>query len=103
MLWGFLPCGLVYSVIAIALVSGSATGGMLTMLGFGIGTLPALLLTGFVLWKFKQVLQLALVRRGGGAFLILVGILILPPTFLNHANHGDENAINSVDTSHLTE
>jgi sulfite exporter TauE/SafE len=103
MLWGFLPCGLVYSVIAIALLSGSATGGLLTMLGFGVGTLPALLLTGFVLWKFKQVLQLALVRRGGGVFLILVGILILSPSVLNHTNHGGKNVMRSVETIHLTE
>ena len=102
MLWGFLPCGLVYSVIAIALLSGSAAGGLLTMLGFGIGTLPALLLTGFVLWKFKQVLQLALVRGGGGVFLILLGILILSPTVLNHASHEDKSTLHLVETSHLT-
>ena len=84
LVWGFLPCGLVYSVLAIAMVSGSATGGFLTMLGFGLGTLPAMLLTGFVLWKFKQVLQLNFIRRGGGVFLILVGVLMLAPTLMQH-------------------
>lgn len=84
LLWGFLPCGLVYSVLAIATVSGSAAGGLLTMLGFGMGTLPALLFTGLVLWKFKQVLQSGLVRRGGGVFFILVGLMILMPTLMRH-------------------
>lgn len=98
LLWGFLPCGLVYSVLTIATVSGSAAGDLLTMLGFGLGTLPALLLTGFVLWKFKQVLQLSLVRRGGGVFLILVGVFILAPTVLKHGNHND---MQTTDTSHV--
>lgn len=42
-LWGWLPCGLVYAVAATAAISGSATTGALLLLGFGIGTLPALL------------------------------------------------------------
>jgi len=100
LLWGFLPCGLVYSVLAIATVSGSAAGGLLTMLGFGLGTLPALLLTGFVLWKFKQVLQLSLVRKGGGVFLILVGLLIIAPTIMKHDHHAESNAIHTHAVSH---
>lgn len=40
--WGWLPCGLVYTALAWALVSGSPVRGALLMLGFGLGTLPAL-------------------------------------------------------------
>jgi len=42
LLWGWLPCGLVYSVLLAAAVAGGARGGALTMLGFGLGTLPAM-------------------------------------------------------------
>lgn len=42
-LWGFLPCGLVYSALSLAAASGSAVSGSLAMLAFGIGTLPAML------------------------------------------------------------
>jgi uncharacterized protein len=42
MLWGWLPCGLVYSVLIAAAVAGSAARGSATMLAFGIGTLPAM-------------------------------------------------------------
>jgi hypothetical protein len=42
LLWGWLPCGLVYSVLLAAALAGGAVGGSLTMLGFGLGTLPAL-------------------------------------------------------------
>jgi sulfite exporter TauE/SafE len=43
LLWGFLPCGLVYSALALAAVSGSAPAGAGTMLAFGAGTLPSML------------------------------------------------------------
>lgn len=46
LLWGWLPCGLVYSALATALTAGSASKGALLMLAFGLGTLPNLLLAG---------------------------------------------------------
>lgn len=44
--WGALPCGLVYSTLGWSLASGSSLHGSLLMLAFGLGTLPAILLTG---------------------------------------------------------
>ncbi|NRQ42493.1 sulfite exporter TauE/SafE family protein [Rheinheimera sp. YQF-2] len=55
--WGALPCGLVYSTLGWSLASGSAIQGGLLMLSFGVGTLPAILLTGSaagVLQKLKN-------------------------------------------------
>jgi uncharacterized protein len=43
LLWGWLPCGLVYSVLLAAVFAGSAAGGGATMIAFGLGTLPAML------------------------------------------------------------
>jgi sulfite exporter TauE/SafE len=43
MLWGWLPCGLVYSVLLVAAFAGSAWAGLVTMIAFGLGTLPAML------------------------------------------------------------
>ena len=43
MIWGWLPCGLVYSVLTWSLASESALQGALVMLSFGLGTLPTLL------------------------------------------------------------
>ena len=42
LLWGFMPCGLVYSVLLLAATGGDALAGAATMLAFGAGTLPAL-------------------------------------------------------------
>lgn len=46
LLWGWLPCGLVYTALAWSLAAGSAASGALLMLAFGIGTLPMLLALG---------------------------------------------------------
>jgi sulfite exporter TauE/SafE len=48
MIWGWLPCGLVYFVLIWALTAGDAFHGALMMLAFGLGTLPTLLTAGFM-------------------------------------------------------
>lgn len=47
-LWGWLPCGLVYSVLLAAAVSGGALSGAATMVAFGLGTVPAMAGFGFL-------------------------------------------------------
>ncbi|MFC2991188.1 sulfite exporter TauE/SafE family protein [Halomonas tibetensis] len=44
--WGWLPCGLVYSMLAWSLASADPLRGAALMGAFGLGTLPALLATG---------------------------------------------------------
>ena len=43
---GFLPCGLLYGAVAAAAATGSAAGGALAMLTFGLGTVPSLVAVG---------------------------------------------------------
>lgn len=56
-LWGLTPCGLVYGVLPVALLSGSAVDGALVMLAFGIGTLPNLLAAGVVAGRLRERLR----------------------------------------------
>jgi sulfite exporter TauE/SafE len=42
-LWGFLPCGLVFAMLILAARAESLAGGALTMFAFGLGTIPTLL------------------------------------------------------------
>lgn len=53
--WGWLPCGLVYSALSWSLVSGSASSGAMVMFAFGLGTLPAILLSGIAAQKLTQI------------------------------------------------
>jgi sulfite exporter TauE/SafE len=74
LLWGMLPCGLVYGVLATALVAGSAHGGALAMLAFGLGTLPSLLAAGAVLPALQAFRRSPWVRRAAGAMVIAFGL-----------------------------
>jgi len=74
LLWGWLPCGLVYTVVAWSLTTGSALEGAKLMLGFGIGTLPALLIAGNALNYFRNRVTSPLIRTSAGIMIIAFGI-----------------------------
>ena len=74
MLWGFLPCGMVYSVLTTALLTGSALRGAGLMLAFGLGTLPNLLLAGFLLRRFRDIVQGRAVRLVSGLLVLGFGV-----------------------------
>lgn len=74
MLWGFLPCGMVYSVLATALVSGSALRGAALMLAFGLGTLPNLLAAGMLLGRLNSITRARPVRLACGLLVLGFGL-----------------------------
>jgi uncharacterized protein len=74
MLWGWLPCGLVYSVLAMALLTGSAERGAMALLAFGLGTLPNLMLAGLLLARFRHVVQGRALRLGSGLLVLGFGV-----------------------------
>jgi uncharacterized protein len=73
-LWGFVPCGLVYSVLATAMLLGSAANGALVMAAFGLGTLPALLAAGEVLPALERWRRSPWARRAAGGAVIAFGL-----------------------------
>ena len=74
LLWGWLPCGLVYGALASALSAGSAWHGAGLMLAFGLGTLPNLLLAGVVLGRFNHFVRNVWVRRISGILVLGFGV-----------------------------
>lgn len=68
-LWGFTPCGLVYGVLPVAMLSGSAADGALVMLLFGLGTLPNLLAAGVLIGRGQRILARPAVRYAAGAVI----------------------------------
>jgi hypothetical protein len=72
-LWGWLPCGLVYSMLITASVTGSAASGALWMLAFGLGTVPALWLTSMVSHHAAAYFQRLIVRRTAGLVIVAFG------------------------------
>lgn len=71
--WGWLPCGLVYSVLLWAMAAANPVHGALILLAFGVGTLPNLLLMGAFAMRVRGFLSRPLVRRVAGTVLILMG------------------------------
>ncbi len=74
MLWGWLPCGLVYSVLVWSAASLDPLHGALLMLMFGLGTLPLMLAAGLMGQRLQGWLRLPALRWGAGSLLILLGL-----------------------------
>jgi sulfite exporter TauE/SafE len=72
MLWGLVPCGLVYGVLPLAFLSGDVLTGAAIMLAFGLGTLPNLLLISKFSATLTQFGQYAWVRYFA-ALLLFIG------------------------------
>ena len=78
-LWGLLPCGLIYSALALAVVSGNPLHAALVMLAFGAGTLPAMLLLGLFSGTLVQSLTRDSSRIVLGALVMAMALWTLLP------------------------
>ena len=91
MLWGWLPCGLVYA----ALIGASATGNPFVAAGFmacfGLGTLPALLAASGFGARLGAFLALRSARRAAGVLLLVFGIWSLGGAMMPLLGHGMEH------------
>lgn len=74
LLWGFLPCGMVYSVLSTALLTGSALRGAALMLAFGLGTLPNLMLAGMLVKQLRDIVRNRWVRLSAGLLVLGFGV-----------------------------
>jgi len=77
-LWGWLPCGLVYSTLLWAASQGNAGYSAALMLAFGVGTWPLLLLTGLAAQQLNTLLRQRRVRVVSGVLIMLFGLWTLP-------------------------
>jgi uncharacterized protein len=76
-LWGWLPCGLVYTSLGYALTAAQPINSALFMLAFGLGTLPATLLAGAASAGLKNWLSLPIVRFTTASLFIVFGLYTL--------------------------
>jgi uncharacterized protein len=79
-MWGWIPCGLVYAMLVVALASGSALNGAATMMAFGLGTLPAMTLAGMLSAQLKTKLRDKRLRMSAGIVVIIMALLGLNRT-----------------------
>lgn len=76
-LWGWLPCGLVYTMLGLAAAGASVAAGAATMAAFGLGTLPTLVVTGVFAGRLHSLRRSPRLQRAGGAAVALLGILTI--------------------------
>ena len=86
LIWGWLPCGMVYFVLIWALTAGDAIHGALTMLAFGAGTLPTLITAGFMTSWITRFARSTRARQIVGLLIITmaIGTLFIP---MGHHHH----------------
>ncbi len=77
LLWGWIPCGLVYSTLVLAATTADPIGGGLTMAAFGMGTLPMLLAMGALTGPLEKLGQIVWLKQTAGGILCVIGTLIL--------------------------
>ncbi|OOR88102.1 hypothetical protein B0181_09155 [Moraxella caviae] len=101
-LWGFLPCGLVYGalVMAVSLSATDTMNGALFMVFFGIGTLPMLLATSsMVAWLQQRIAKFNL-RKFSGALMLVSGLAVAFSPSIMHALHGGSHGNHGNHSSH---
>lgn len=97
MLWGWLPCGLVYSALLLSLSAGTVIDGMYTMLFFGLGTLPGMLTTGYFSNYLNRLKTNVKFRYITATLMILMAISLPISTFYFSMHH--EHAKSDVGTN----
>jgi uncharacterized protein len=86
MLWGWMPCGFVYTVLLIAALQLEALRAAATMAAFGLGTAPAMLATAFGAQRWFGFAARPGGRRLAGAVLVASAALTLAgPWLVGHA------------------
>lgn len=75
MVWGWIPCGLVYTALALAATTGDITQSTLCMLSFGLGTLPAVMGSGIVSTFITRLNSLQKTKQIVGMLLVLIAIM----------------------------
>jgi len=94
-IWGWLPCGLVYSVLLLAATTADVFGGVLVMVAFGFGTMPAMLATGVSASKLAQFMSGK--RLGAGLLIVVLGLATIAMPVLKltgtqeHSAHSGHN------------
>jgi sulfite exporter TauE/SafE len=89
LLWGWLPCGLVYSMSLLAALGGHASNGAAILFVFGLGTLPSMLTSTVLASQMQRLLKRRWPRFASGTLLLLFGAWMIWVSIpaSGHAHH----------------
>jgi len=100
--WGWLPCGLVYAALAVAATVGEPVQAALVMFSFGLGTLPAVMGAGLFTGMLASLARAKHMRQIAGVSIIVMALLtLLIPHHHEHEPHSLE--FHQIDGQQVTE
>ncbi|MBS4050069.1 sulfite exporter TauE/SafE family protein [Methylomonas rivi] len=79
MVWGWLPCGLIYTALALAATTGNVVHSSMTMLAFGLGTLPAVVGVGIMTSLLARLSKARRFKQVVGILFIIFALLAVFP------------------------
>ena len=92
LMWGLLPCGLVYGALVVAVSMGASGGhvgqGMLFMVVFGLGTIPILVATQSMVALMKRTIKRFSLRKFSGAIMLVSGLAVASSPVIMRHMHG---------------
>lgn len=80
MIWGWLPCGLVYAALLLATTTGDIVRSAMTMLAFGLGTLPAVVGVGIITASLQNLSRQVRFKQAIGVLMILLALVAVFPS-----------------------
>jgi len=100
--WGWLPCGLTYSMLLLAATTASAPNGALVMAAFGVGTLPAMVSATVAFERAARLLaNRATLRNVAGALLLAFGAWTAGSALYHLVAHGAHGGSTGHDMSSM--
>ncbi len=99
LIWGWLPCGLVYSVLLIAVTTAEPLAGGTVMIAFGLGTMPAMVATGVSASKLAGFMSGK--RLGAGLLIVVLGIATIAMPVMKLTGSQDHGSHAGRESSHV--
>lgn len=99
-LWGFLPCGLVYGALMMAVVGRDSLTGAMLMFAFGLGTLPMLVATQGTIASLQSYIKRFRLRQANGVAMALSGLAVIFLPMAMHSMHGHDHSHHGGHTHH---
>ena len=87
LLWGFLPCGLVYGALMMAIAGNNIATGAALMFVFGLGTMPMLIATQKTVGILHSSIKNFRLRQINGVIMMLSGLAVIFIPMMMHHNH----------------
>jgi len=84
LIWGLIPCGLLYGVLLAAAATHNFYQGGFFMLAFGLGTLPSMFVAAGLIQSFEKKLHSKSLRYSAGLFIIIIGLWSLLSPWFSH-------------------